>query len=253
MPYKNIHWIKLEKRLLEDPRWYMMCEQSQLNYVKFLLLSAYNSHLIPKNLKAIKLALKTNQRLSTIKKTIQEIKQNFPKFKETNDFYYFEGFEERTNPTYFGKSQGNPREFLGSVQNKKKKKNKNKIKIKEEDKEEKNPTAAALLKILNLPSTDQKWAEDIISRYPFRHYLEEAKDMLTWWEEGRKKLKRPKSAYKNWIMRAKPDPLLMERKKTDKTSAEFRRQYEEWSKQEKVDPEKVEEFLNNLSKIGGVK
>jgi len=114
MSYKNIVFVKLEKRLLNDPRWYMLSETSQLNYIRFILCAADNYNRIPKELKAIKLAFKTNQRLITIKKSIEEIRKNFPKFKEGKEFYYFDGFEEKTN--YIpkreipGKSPGHPQD-----------------------------------------------------------------------------------------------------------------------------------------------
>lgn len=97
MPYKNIIFAKLEKRLLNDHRWYMMSEQAQLNYIRFILFAQETYNKIPKNLQAIKLAFKTNQNIETIKKTIIEIKSNFPKFKENKHFYYFDEFHEKTN------------------------------------------------------------------------------------------------------------------------------------------------------------
>src|SRR5689334_7848390 len=97
MPYKNIVFVKLEKRLFNDPRWYMMSELAQSNYIRFLLFAAESYNKIPKNPEAIKLAFKTKQTASEIEETIKEIKKNFPKFKENKNFYYFEGFSEKTN------------------------------------------------------------------------------------------------------------------------------------------------------------
>lgn len=113
MPYKNIVFVKLEKRLFNDHRWYMMSEAAQLNYVRFILFAAESYNKIPKNITAIKKAFKTNQDEDTIKKTIEEIKKSFPKFKENKDFYYFQGFDEKTNyipKEKLGKSQGSPKE-----------------------------------------------------------------------------------------------------------------------------------------------
>ena len=113
MPYKNIVFAKLEKRLLNDPRWYMLSEKAQLNYIKLILMAAETYNKVPTNVKALRLAFKTNQHETTILKTIEEIKRNFPKFKEDNGFYYFEEFDTKTN--YIadreipGKSQGLPK------------------------------------------------------------------------------------------------------------------------------------------------
>lgn len=114
MPYKNIIFIKLEKRLLNDYRWYMMTEQAQLNYIRFILLAAETYNKIPKKVEAIKMAFRTEQDLKTIESTIQEIKNNYPKFKENKDFYYFEEFESKTNYVgcreFPGNSPGIPKE-----------------------------------------------------------------------------------------------------------------------------------------------
>lgn len=111
MSYKNIVFAKLEKRLFNDPRWFMMHETSQLNYIKFILLSMETYNKIPKDLDAIRKSFKTNQTKKTIQKSIDEIKINFPKFKESSNFFYFEGFEEKTNYVREvpGKSRGNPK------------------------------------------------------------------------------------------------------------------------------------------------
>jgi len=97
MPYRNIVFVKLEKRLLNDPRWYMLSEAAQLNFIRFMLLAAETYNRIPKNLEAIRKAFKTEQDLTTLEKTIKEIRDNFPKFKENKKLYYFADFETKTN------------------------------------------------------------------------------------------------------------------------------------------------------------
>ena len=97
MPYHNIVFVTLEKRLFNDHRWYMMSEPAQLNFVRLILFAAETYNKIPKSLQAIKKAFKTEQDLETIKKTIQEIKKNYPKFMENKHFYYFDEFETKTN------------------------------------------------------------------------------------------------------------------------------------------------------------
>ncbi len=117
MPYKNIVFVKLEKRLFDDPRWYMMSETSQLNYIKFILFATATSNLIPTNLVAIKKSFKTNQRLKTLELSIKEIQDNFPKFVKkivnNKEYFMFDGFEEKTNyipnKEIHGKSHGHPR------------------------------------------------------------------------------------------------------------------------------------------------
>ena len=74
-----------------------MSEDSQLNYIRFILLAAETYNKIPKNITAIKKAFKTDQSINKIKSTIDEIKLNFPKFKENRHHYYFEEFDEKTN------------------------------------------------------------------------------------------------------------------------------------------------------------
>ncbi len=97
MPYKNIVYVKLEKRLSADHRWYMMSEEAQLNYIRFILLAAETYNRIPKDIAALKLAFKTSQSPETITSTIVEIKKNFKKFKETKGYYHFDEFDEKTN------------------------------------------------------------------------------------------------------------------------------------------------------------
>ena len=97
MPYKNIVYAKLEKRLLEDPRWYMLSETSQLNYIKLILTAQATYNRIPTQLGAIRKAFKTNQRLKTLELSLIEIGKAFPKFRKSAEYYYFEEFETKTN------------------------------------------------------------------------------------------------------------------------------------------------------------
>jgi len=113
MPYKNIHWIKLEKRLLNDYRFYTMSEESQLIFVKFLMLAAETNNKIPKNLKVVKSSLRSQLPEEKIQDCINEIKINFPKFKEHKDFYFIKEFDTRCNRVYPGELPGTPKELLG--------------------------------------------------------------------------------------------------------------------------------------------
>lgn len=128
MPYKNIVYAKLEKRLLEDPRWYMLSETSQLNYIKLILTAQATYNRIPTKLEAIRKAFKTNQRLKTLELSLIEIQEAFPKFKKDENFYYFEEFEEKTN--YIRADKGNAQGLPKAGTDKEKEKEK------EEEKEE---------------------------------------------------------------------------------------------------------------------
>lgn len=106
MPYTNIVFVKLEKRLLNDHRWFMMSESAQLIYIKLILLAAETNNKIPKNNpnmrifapdmrfenKALRQALRSKLDPSEFNKCIEEIKNNFPKFLSNKHYYYFKDF-----------------------------------------------------------------------------------------------------------------------------------------------------------------
>src|SRR3989304_1908324 len=119
MPYKNIHWIKLEKRLLNDYRFYTLSEEAQLIYVKFLMLAAETSNKMPKNTALLKQVFRTTINEATIEQSIVEIKRNFPKFKENNRFYYFSEWSNRCNfvtaKEILRKSQENPTDGTDNI------------------------------------------------------------------------------------------------------------------------------------------
>ena|SRR3990167_4192708 len=124
MPYKNIVYAKLERRLLGDHRWYMMSETAQLIFIKLILLAQETYNKIPKNLDALRFAFKTKLDLTEIESAIKEVKNNFKKFRENKHYYYFLDFDEKTNyisdKDELGKSQGTPKE---AVEKKRKEKN----------------------------------------------------------------------------------------------------------------------------------
>lgn len=119
MPYKNIQWIKLEKRLLNDYRFYTLSEEAQLIYLKFLMLAAETNNKIPKNNGVIKTALRTHLSENKIQECIEEIKKNFPKFKENKGFYFFREWANRCN--WIGKRElpGNSQGVAGEAIEKK--------------------------------------------------------------------------------------------------------------------------------------
>jgi hypothetical protein len=120
MPYKNIIFVKLEKRMLNDWRFYMMSESAQLNWCRFLMLAGETKNKIPLDPEAIRMSFRTSQDVDQIKKTIEEIQRNLPKFKRGKRFYYIEGFTKYTNyipeKENLRKSRGNPKDALDQDQ-----------------------------------------------------------------------------------------------------------------------------------------
>lgn len=112
MPYKNIHWIKLEKRLLNDPRFFLMSEKAQLYYIKILLLCAEYKNKIPKNYPVLRELLRTKCNEDELNKIINEIKNNLPKVVCNKHFYYVRGFKEHHNWVFPRSSQGVPGELV---------------------------------------------------------------------------------------------------------------------------------------------
>lgn len=108
MPYKNILWIKLEKRLLNDSRFFLMSEKSQLIYVKLLMIAAETDNKIPTNTRVIKLLLRTSLRRVDVSNSLKEIGQHFPKFKKIGLFYTFLEWENRVNQVRTGLPQDSP-------------------------------------------------------------------------------------------------------------------------------------------------
>jgi hypothetical protein len=97
MPYKNIVFVKLEKRLLNDHRWYMLSEPAQLIYVKLILLAAETYNKIPLNDNVLREALRSRLDLKSFQDCLIEIETNFPKLRKNKHFRYFAEFETKTN------------------------------------------------------------------------------------------------------------------------------------------------------------
>lgn len=129
MPYKNIVYAKLEKRLLNDWRWFTLDEQTQLIYIKLILVAQETYNKIPKDFAILKALFHTNLQAKTIKESIKSIKINFPRFTEGENYYYYEDFESKTN--YIRESPGSA-QVLPKVGTEKKRKEKS---IKEKEKE----------------------------------------------------------------------------------------------------------------------
>lgn len=97
MAYKNIVFVKLEKRLLNDYRWYTLSESAQLIFIKLILLAAETYNKIPQNDIVLKEALRCRLELNDFQNCLREIEKSFPKFKKNKHFRYFEDFEQKTN------------------------------------------------------------------------------------------------------------------------------------------------------------
>lgn len=97
MPYKNIVFVKLEKRLLNDSRWWTMSESAQLLYVKLILLAAESYNKIPLKNDVLREALRSRLDLVVFESCIKEIENNFPKLKKNKYVRYFAEFDTKTN------------------------------------------------------------------------------------------------------------------------------------------------------------
>jgi len=106
MPYRQILWIKLERRLLNDYRFYTLSPDSQRLYPKLLLLAGETNNKIPKNLTILRSSLRETLEEGELLKCLNEIKTNFPKFKEGKHLYHFLGFSQRHNQVIPGISLG---------------------------------------------------------------------------------------------------------------------------------------------------
>ena len=112
MAYKNIHWIKLEKRLLNDYRFYTMSEDAQLIFVKLLMLAADTGNRMVRRCEVLRQALRCTLQPTQLQECINEIRVNFPKFRSNRYYYYFKDFDNRLNWVEKDKKK----EFPGSSQ-----------------------------------------------------------------------------------------------------------------------------------------
>lgn len=111
MPYKNIVFIQLQKRLLNDPRWYMMSYTAQLLLIKIWLALSHFDNRLTKDEVDLTSILRMDLPIGEIRGALQEIKKKYPNFKSNKHFYYWKDFNEYTNYIPKGKSQGKPREI----------------------------------------------------------------------------------------------------------------------------------------------
>lgn len=97
MPYKNIVFVKLEKRLLNDFRWFGMSDKAQLLYIKLMLGCAETYNKLPTDWKLLGQLLHINWKRNVIESALKEIQDAYPKFQKDGDSYYFKDFHEKTN------------------------------------------------------------------------------------------------------------------------------------------------------------
>lgn len=119
MPYTNIQWIKLEKRLLNDHRFFLLSEKAQLYYIKLLLLCAITNNKVPRKYEILRQLLRTECSEEELDKIFEEIKNHFPKVLFHKDFYYIKGFKEKHNyiaqKELPGNSEGTPMEVADKI------------------------------------------------------------------------------------------------------------------------------------------
>lgn len=200
MPYKNIVFVKLEKRLLNDPRWWTMTDHAQLFYVKMLMAAAELRNKIPTDPSVFRQLLRSELGIEQFNKCIKEVLENFPRIKiisiNNKNFYYFSNFHEYTNyvqkKEIQRKSQGNPKDVLDKEKEEEGDKEKDKIKS----------------KMGKQQQTDQEFIDSLKSNQAYKDIdvdMELAK-MDAWLStrSGKKKTRRWVVAWLNRIDRALP-------------------------------------------------
>lgn len=95
--YKNIVWIKLEVRLLNDPRWFLMTEEAQLLYVKLLLCAGLHGNSIPTSWEVLRHILRSEMSEADFLMFFEEIKRNFPKVVEDKGVIHIKDFSDNHN------------------------------------------------------------------------------------------------------------------------------------------------------------
>jgi len=136
MPYANIVFAKLEKRILNDPRWFMLGESAQLNYIRLILAACETYNRIPRNPAALKKMFRTELTEEQIRFLNYERMGNFTSSK----------ISMRKPITSPRKSKGNPKEIQRMVQKKKKKRKRRRTRLKA-----KNRLQPLFLKIEKIP------------------------------------------------------------------------------------------------------
>lgn len=110
MPYANIHYVKVELRLLNDPRFFTMSDQAQLIYVKLIILCASLNNKVPRKYELLKEHLRTKHSEDELGKLMEEVKSHFPKVLAHKEFYYIKDLGGYLHWVAPRNSQGTPKE-----------------------------------------------------------------------------------------------------------------------------------------------
>jgi len=227
MPYKNIHWIKLEKRLLNDYRFFTMSEDAQLVFVKLLMFAAASDNKMTRKSEVLKEVLRYKGTPSELQVNIDEIRAHFPKFKANRFYYYFKEFDNRLNwvvgdteKELLRNSSGTPKE--GTDKNK----IKNKIRIDKKridtlnlSKNEKEVLTCFLDLSYKIEESNvsnwRAWLAELKKDNPDKNLLTNAKKWRDYFEQ--KPPKNHKSSFRNWISKDYADKELPREHRTDLT------------------------------------
>ena len=90
-----------------------MTSNSQLIYIKLLLVAAETDNKIPLNDNVLTGMMRSELGLNEVQRCLKEICANFPNLKSNKHFRYFNGFDKYTNHRTPGKTQGKPGDTLG--------------------------------------------------------------------------------------------------------------------------------------------
>ena len=97
----------METRLLNDPRFFPLPSETQLTYMKLILVSRTLNNKIPQEIGVIKALLRSHASEEELEVIIAQILSIFPKFRLGDGFYYFDGYDMRMGNGYtIGKHNG---------------------------------------------------------------------------------------------------------------------------------------------------
>ena len=115
MPYANIHYVKIELRLLNDPRFFSMSDQAQLLYVKLIILCASLNNKVPRKFELLKEHLRTKHTEAELGKLMEEVREHFPKVLAHKEYYYIKDLSGYLHWVRPRNSLGTPKEVIPLV------------------------------------------------------------------------------------------------------------------------------------------
>ena len=83
------------------------------------------------------------------------------------------------------------------------------------------------------------------SHFPHRDYAFQIQKMVGWWNEAGRVIKRPFSAFTNWLEKTRPDVGLVEKEHQDRKQKEFEQMSREADKM-KASPESAKKKLAEI-------